>query len=473
MKEFNNAFRALSSRALFLKSALCLLVTVSAISAEAQFIISGQLRTRTEVRAGQGTPAVKDTVPALFTSQRTRLNASLQGYRYKFFVALQDVRVWGQDASTINRTTPDAVDGLMLHEAWGEISLVDTSSRVKELTLKVGRQELVYDDVRLLGNLDWLQQARRHDAVLLKLSHNGYTFHAGAAYNQNAERKSNTIYNGTPSGYAAGTNGITAMYKSMQFLYAAKKLGIGTVSLLTFKDDFSKFHFADTDTDKNNPIYESRSWSRFTIGSHFAGSGASRLSFSADAFYQGGHFREGTTLNEYFFSLSALYASSDRSSVGLGIDVTSGNNGADASKRFQRFDPLYGTPHKFWGYMDYFYVADGFGPNGLVDIYFKSKCKLNDRGSIALDLHQFALPEAVSDENGVVLGKTLGVEMDLTGSYALTKSINLEGGYSWLRSTKTMTSAKVKNVHNADRFAQWAYLMISIKPEFLLGSKAR
>jgi Alginate export len=473
MKDSNDASSAFNSRALLLKSALCLLMTVSVISAKAQLVISGQLRTRTEVRAGQGTPAVRDTVPALFTSQRTRLNAALQGYRYKFFVSIQDVRVWGQDASTINRTTQDAVDGLMLHEAWGEISLVDTSSHLKEFALKIGRQELVYDDVRLLGNLDWLQQARRHDAVLLKLSHNGYTLHAGAAYNQNAERKSNTLYNGVPAGYAAGTNGIASMYKSMQFVYAAKKLGIGTLSLLAFKDDFSKFHFAETDTDKKNPIYESRSWSRFTIGSHFAGSGANRLTFSADAFYQGGHFREGTALGEYFFSLSALYASSDRTSVGLGIDVTSGNNGSDASKRFQRFDPLYGTPHKFWGYMDYFYVADGFGPNGLIDIYVKSKYKVNDRGSITLDVHQFALPDAVSDENGVLLGKALGVEMDLIGSYAITKSINLEGGYSWLRATRTMTSAKVKNVDNADRFAQWAYVMISIKPEFLVGNKSK
>jgi hypothetical protein len=79
-----------------------------------------------------------------------------------FFVAVQDVRVWGQDASTNNRITNSALNGLMLHEAWAEISLLDTNKTKlgKEFALKIGRQELLYDDSRLLGNLDWLQQAQ-------------------------------------------------------------------------------------------------------------------------------------------------------------------------------------------------------------------------------------------------------------------------------------------------------------------------
>src|SRR5882762_1338707 len=164
----------------------------------AQVTLSGQLRMRTEFRNGQGTPSVKDTVPAIFTSQRTRVNVGYTGYRFKVYASLQDVRVWGQDASTINRNTTDAYAGFMVHEAWGEINLLDTGSVIKNFTLKIGRQELVYDDVRLLGNLDWLQQARRHDAALLKFDHQGWTAHLGGAFNQNAERKSNTIYNGAP-----------------------------------------------------------------------------------------------------------------------------------------------------------------------------------------------------------------------------------------------------------------------------------
>jgi hypothetical protein len=339
---------------------------------------------------------------------------------------------------------------------------------VKNFTLKIGRQELVYDDVRLLGNLDWLQQARRHDAALLKFDHNGWTAHLGFAFNQNAERKSNTIYNGVPTGYTASTNGLGAMYKSMQFLYLAKKLHFGNVSFLTLKDDFSKFHFAAADVDKKSPIYEQGVWSRYTTGLFMTGTALRKINFTASAYYQGGKFREGTSLHEYLLSVSTLYAAGRKFGIGPGVDITSGNNGSDPSKKYQRFDPLYGTPHKFWGYMDYFYVADGFGSNGLVDTYVKTRYKAKDNLTLTLDAHQFALPNAVTDENGVVLGKTLGQEVDFVFNYGLTKVINIEGGYSKMFSTATLTSARVKNVKNPDRVSNWAYLMISIKPEFLI-----
>src|SRR5262245_50952589 len=90
--------------------------------AKAQFTISGQVRTRSELRNGQGTLQQQDTSRAFFISQRTRINLGYATHRAKFYTSIQDVRVWGQDASSINRTTSDAFDGLMLHEAWAEVS---------------------------------------------------------------------------------------------------------------------------------------------------------------------------------------------------------------------------------------------------------------------------------------------------------------------------------------------------------------
>ena len=42
--------------------------------------------------------------------------------------------------------------------------------------------------------------------------------------------------------------------------------------------------------------------------------------------------------------------------------------------------------------MDYFYVADGFGPNGLINYYLKSKYKAKDNLTLTLDAHYFLLP---------------------------------------------------------------------------------
>src|SRR5690349_17623421 len=81
----------------------------------AQFTLTGQLRTRTEVRNGLGNLVLKGSKPAAFTSQRTRLIFGYKWDRLTFGVSIQDVRVWGQDASSISNADGNR---LMLHEGW-------------------------------------------------------------------------------------------------------------------------------------------------------------------------------------------------------------------------------------------------------------------------------------------------------------------------------------------------------------------
>jgi hypothetical protein len=431
-------------------------------AAQAQFTFGGQLRTRSELRDGQGTLSPKEADPAFFISQRSRLNLGYTGYRFKVFTAIQDVRVWGQDASTINRVTLDANDGLMLHEAWAEVMLLDTSATLKNLSLKVGRQELLYDDSRLLGNLDWLQQGRRHDLALLKLEHKGWTGHLGAAYNQNQERKTSTLFNGIPNGYAAGTNGIGTLYKSLQFLYAGRKFKTGTASLLVLKDDFNQYHL-----DNGTRIWDAGTWSRLTGGAYLSAAVFKNTSLTASAYRQGGKDRDGRKLASYLLSAAAMYSATPYFSVGPGIDYTSGNRPGSTDGVNRQFDPLYGTPHKFWGNMDYFYAADGFGSNGLADYYLKSRYKVKDYLSFSLDAHRFIAANDVRSGDGVKLDRDFGTELDLVVSYTLTKTVNVEGGYSAFFATPTLASGAVKNVANADRQANWAYLMLNIKPDFL------
>ena len=160
-----------------IKFAVILFVSIHAqFTITAQFTLQGQIRTRTEIRNGLGNLVAIDAKSAAFTSQRTRLNFGYKWDRVLFGASVQDVRVWGQDASSIS--TNDGAR-LMLHEGWAEVTLAnkaDTTVKFKALdllTVKIGRQELIYDDVRLIGNLDWLQQARRHDMMLLKAVHHG------------------------------------------------------------------------------------------------------------------------------------------------------------------------------------------------------------------------------------------------------------------------------------------------------------
>ncbi|GAB3168088.1 alginate export family protein [Telluribacter humicola] len=427
----------------------------------AQFSFTGQVRTRTELRDGFGAPLQVGQNAAFFTSQRTRLNFGYAGYRTKFFTAIQDVRVWGQDASTNNRITNPAQNGLMVHEAWAEISLLDTNitKTGKDLSLKIGRQELVYDDSRLLGNLDWLQQARRHDAALLKYNHNRFVAHLGVAFNQNSELKSGTLYNGVPTGYPAGTNAIGTMYKSMQFMYLGKQFKAGNASFLVLKDDFNKYSLNETGA----KVPAQGTWSRVTVGPYLNTKLGKSISLTASAYLQSGKDKDGANLRAYTYSLSTLYAVNKRFAIGPGVDYLSGNGVGSTGNR--RFDPLYGTPHKFWGQMDYFYVADGFGKGGLVDYYLSSIIKVSPRFSIHTDLHEFASATAVMSSDQNRLSRSYGTELDMIMNYTITKTIGLQGGYCTFFTTPTL--AAVKGVSNARSNANWAYLMINIKPDFL------
>lgn len=441
-------------------------------TAKAQLTFTGQLRTRTEIREGQGTLQKKGELPAAFTSQRTRVNAGYTGYRFKFFTALQDVRVWGQDASSNNRTTTEANNGLLLHEAWGEFMLNDTGSlaKVENLSVKLGRQELNYDDQRLLGGLDWLQQARRHDAIILKFNNKGWMVDVGAAYNQNRELAANNIYNGVPvtsltnsvSPYPAGTNAIGSMYKSMQYAYIGKSFHAGKGSFLFFKDDFSKYT-----TTAGVRSYERAHWSRMTTGVYLDATIKRVLKVETSYYHQFGQDKDGMFMAAHAASIAASMQIGRKLFVGPGFDYLSGDNGSVGNKRNYRFDPLYGTPHKFWGYMDYFYVASPFGKQGLKDYFFKIKYNAKDNLTLLLDAHAFEAGNIVSDGKGGKRNPYLGTEFDFIARYNLTKLINFELGYSIVNATSTMASPQVKNVVNPEKFAQWAYLMINIKPNFL------
>ena len=105
----------------------------------AQLSMSAQIRPRGEVRDGLGTLKLKGAPTAGLISQRSRLNFNYKFEKIAIGLAIQDIRIWGQDASTISNADGNK---LGVHEAWTEINLSDSFG----LSLKLGRQELLYDD---------------------------------------------------------------------------------------------------------------------------------------------------------------------------------------------------------------------------------------------------------------------------------------------------------------------------------------
>ncbi|MEO6548572.1 MAG: alginate export family protein [Ferruginibacter sp.] len=502
-----------------------------AFAAKAQMSLTGQLRTRTEVRNGLGNLALKGSRSAVFTSQRTRLIFGYKWDRLTFGASLQDVRVWGQDASSISNADGNK---LMLHEGWVDLILfnkADTSIHTRGIdlmSLKVGRQELNYDDVRLIGNLDWLQQGRRHDMALLKTVHKGWQVDIGYAFNQNSDafgiagtsyvpsnvapyvKNSLGLLVPTPAGILpmapagnAGnnstktgtpvwlnpptTNGGNQDYKSFTSLYISKKVGHTKFSALFFNDNFGKYKNDSTGNASVGYVYGKRfaasgttdgydysgTNSRYTYGLMINNSigdakGFGKIAIQAAYYAQSGKSRDGIKMkNAYHYTVAATYQKG-KISVTPGYDVLSGNNALTGED--EKFDPLYGTPHKHWGYMDYFYVGTGSPAGGLKNPYLKFKYASNIIAA-GVDFHLFSTQKDMKKADGTFIDKKLGNELDFLVNYNMNRFTNIEVGYSVMNASNSMAFAKGQATTDlaADAYKKtgnWCYLMLRFTPDF-------
>jgi hypothetical protein len=206
--------------------------------------------------------------------------------------------------------------------------------------------------------------------------------------------------------------------------------------------------------------FEQGSWGRATAG-FYVNNSFNKVGVTASAYYQFGKTATAQKLSAVLLSGSAQYAFSKQLNVGAGVDYTSGGSTGSTSNTF---DPLYGTPHKFWGLMDYFYASSAFGKGGLTDYYLKAKYKASDKFLLSTDLHQFNSATSIGSGDNQI---NFGQEIDIVGNYSLTKQITIEGGYAHFFATPLLTSPAVKNVPNAQTNNNWAYVMINIKPDFL------
>ncbi len=176
--------------------------------------ISAEIRPRFENRHGYKTLLNNGEKGANFISQRSRVNFNFQQENLTLGIALQNIRVWG-DVSTL--ASDDKANSF--HQAWGEYQFSDNFS------LKIGRQEIDYDDSRIFGNVDWAQQARSFDAVIAKIktSENG-KLDIGYSLNNDSEQLINSLYSNV------------AGYKTFQYAWYHTNFNSFDLSLLALNN---------------------------------------------------------------------------------------------------------------------------------------------------------------------------------------------------------------------------------------------
>lgn len=401
---------------------LCLVATLN----YSQLKIDAELRSRAEYRHGFKTLFPDNANAALFTSQRTRLNFAHSIEKLNFYISIQDVRVWG-DVSQLNSSDNN---GLSLHQAWAEI-LLDAN-----YSLKLGRQEVIYDDSRIFGNVGWAQQARSHDLALFRYKKGSFEADLGLAFNQSKENLTETNLT-TPN-----------TYKAMQYIWLHKE----------WSNFSGSFLFLNNGLQSTDGLKYSQ-----TIGTHLKKK-QNNLQLAANLYYQFGYDVNNNDLSAYLLSLEANYKLNDKTTVGLGTELQSGNDYNTAVSKNNAFNPLYGTNHKFNGFMDYFYVGNHANSVGLLDLYAKANFKLNPKSSLTAFLHSFS---AAADINANV-SKQLGTEIDLVYTYNYTKNIGFKAGYSQMFASEGMETLKGISNNNTNN---WGWAMVTINPTLFTSKK--
>ncbi|HNX57261.1 MAG TPA: hypothetical protein PKO30_16820, partial [Prolixibacteraceae bacterium] len=123
------------------------------------------------------------------------------------------------------------------------------------------------------------------------------------------------------------------------------------------------------------------------------------------------------------------------------------------------FTPLYGTNHKFNGFMDYFYVGNHLNNVGLSDAYLKFVTTKN-KTTFNADLHLFASAAKIS----ATADNYLGTELDLTLTHTLNPATKIALGYSQMFGSESL---EILKGGSRSAFNNWAYLMITVTPKFL------
>lgn len=403
-------------------SVLLFLMVLMANSTIAQISLSGEIRPRTELSHGYKSLAADNQDASVVTTQRTRLNFQYKSANVLTKIALQDVRLWGGQAQLVNNED----FAVSVHEAWAEVFLTPSFS------FRAGRQELNYDDQRILGSVNWLQQARSHDLLLFKYEKK-FSLHVGIAHHEN-NSLTNSIYTGPDA------------YKNLQFAWFNQKWGKNSLSLLFLNNGVPVMINSEQKVNYSQ-----------TSGVHFS-SEIKGFSLNSNLYFQTGKVASGKEISALNLLLDIGGKLTEKGNLTGGFEYLSGTDYTETA-RFKSFTPLYGTNHKFNGAMDYFYVGNHIGSVGLQDLYLKYDYK-QEKLSANVELHYFASAAKIAANTK----NRLGTELDLSAGWAINPEAKLIAGWSVMFADDSM---KLLKGGSTKAFNTWAFLMLTVTPKFL------
>jgi len=347
-----------------------------------------------------------------FVSMRVRAGiTALLERDVRLFVQLQDVRLWGEETSTLGDFRADNLD---LHQGYVEVG----DARGPGFRVRAGRQEAALGGERLVGAVGWTQQGRAFDGVRL-------TARAGWGAVELL-------------GFKTGEDLAPDSPGDAEFLGAYAVLDATGGSTLDLYALYSR-QGGGADTDEG------------TVGARWVG-GSGAWRWRGEASYQFGE-RGGRDVSAYMVGVRAgASLAQGRGGLTLWYDFLSGDDDP-LDDELGVFNTLFATNHKFYGFADLFLnIPDHTAGRGLQDAALKAALDPRDDVHVGLDLHAFFLAEDVGLSSG-----HLGEEVDLTLRYRYTPQLAVTGGLSLVFADDALSE-----IGRLGEDMTWVYVMLDV-----------
>jgi len=406
-------------------SLLTLALFIVNIETYSQFKVDAQLRNRFELRDGYQKLALNGSTPTALISQRSRITFSYTTDNLKLVFTPQDVRLWGGDA-VVSSSGVASNTTIGLFEGYAEIKLSNLG------WVSAGRQQLKYDNERILAARNWNQNGLSYDAFVFKLKLSDWDLHIGSSWNTLKESGADNLY---PA----------SRIKSLNYLWLSRKINenfsaslIHVASGITQTDTTNTLKFRQT-----TGIYSEYKVNAFNIWGNI--------------YYQYGKNQKGTDVSAFLIDADASYKIGNFT-PGLGFGYLSGNTKTGTAQTTDNlFDVLYGARHKYFGFIDYFSsFSSSTKQGGLADYYLYLDYQFSKSVSVRNIGHYFQLaqtnPTTPTDKN-------LGYENDLVLKYKFNDWGALESGYMFFLPTESLKT--IQGLAN-NKFSQFFYLQLTI-----------
>ncbi|MFH0759841.1 MAG: alginate export family protein [Bacteroidota bacterium] len=418
------------------RTLISILVLSVSVPGFSQLTIGAELRPRAMFDNGYSAPVPADSPPRLYVTQRTRLNAGFKTGKFETYLSVQDVRFWGGDNQFKAGGAFGSTASMSLHQAWF------IAKPAQWFSLKVGRQQLVYDDQRILGSRGWNDTQVSYDAVLARAGNASHRVELALSWN--AESSQEVALS-------------PLKFKTLDFVryqHTMEKLSWSLITLITG-------NYVGTTGDE---VWYRATWGANTVYTGKAVQGRASLYYQHHLNLAGGE-------------LSALCGNvnigvpviPDRMLWFLGMEYLSGQDGMDSGtgRTNHVFDRLYGNRHTWYGYMDYFNTTPA---QGLEDYMVKGEFRIGESLVLYTDYHYFRLAAPMPDPENPTqeASRHLAHELDLTLNWTISDQAALQAGYSVMLPGTSLEI--IKNVADTPiRLPRFAYVMITLKPSFTLN----